>query len=103
VKIFDDIEINHSHFNYFIVFICFLLVYAAMSFGDALLPGVIGNAASIGMNLSTFLVASFGFQFFLLGPSRNIPAEIFDENNQAAAIYVGAIFIAIALVIRGGG
>lgn len=51
--------------------------------------------------LGFLFAASFGVVLSLRGTRFDVLNEIFVENNVAAAVLVGAIFIAVALVIGG--
>lgn len=78
------------------------LITYLVSSGSVEQNNIVNMLGGITFNLSLFLCSIFGLQYFQLGIGRDIQAEIFDENNTAAAIYEGALFLAIALVISKG-
>ena len=80
-----------------IAIIIYLLVGGSIEQGS-----VFGMLGGLFFNLSVFLGTVFGLQYYQLGTGRDIQSEIFDEKNLAAALYQGALFIAIALVIGKG-
>lgn len=92
---------NHSQFNALVVIACVLILagayYAGAAGGSGILTAIAGSALNIGL----FLAVAFGLQFFLAGVGRNVLKDIFDEHNTAAAYYIGAIFLALALLIKG--
>ena len=51
--------------------------------------------------IATLLGGAFATLTVLRGTHYDVLEEIFDENNTAAAIVVAAIFVSIALVIKG--
>lgn len=45
------------------------------------------------------LTVVYGLLYFLRGTKYDIHAEIFDQNNLPAAVFVGSIVLALATVI----
>jgi hypothetical protein len=94
--------INEKYFNLAVVGIVVSLVLYLIGFAGVEKNSVIGMLGGIGFNIALLLSTGFGLQYFQLGTNRDIQAEIFDEGNIAAAVYQGAIWIALALVIAKG-
>lgn len=94
--------INEKYFNIGIVIATIGLLWFLISNGTVGHEAILGNLAGVGFNLSLFFAASFGIQFFQLGLGRNVQSEIFDENNIAAGIYQGFLFLAIATIVAKG-
>jgi len=69
--------------------------------GGAYLPAIVGLFASMANQVAFFLVILFTFQYFQGGTELNIQRKIFEEGNIAAAIYQGAIVLALAMLISG--
>lgn len=93
---------NHKHFNYgFITLTLGIIAYLIVG-GNVDKNSIVGMLGGISFNVALFLATAFGLQFFQLGTGRDIQSEIFDEENIAASIYQGFLFLAIAIVISKG-
>ena len=95
-------RLDEAWFNGVIALLTIGIIFYLIASGAVIVPAVIGMLGGIAFNVSLFLLIAFGLQKFQLGTKRDIPAEIFDENNTAAAIYQGMLFVAIAIVISRG-
>lgn len=83
----------------FSVVVCVLATVSAFFFAPW---GGVSEIITLRLMYLGFLFASsFGVIFVLRGTRFDVLKEIFEENNMAAALLVGSIFIAVALVIRG--
>ncbi len=78
---------------------CSIFAVAALFF----LPNSWVGAAEIVtlhlMQIALLLAFAFGTLFFLKGTRYDIHKEIFEENSISAAVYAGAIILALAMVI----
>ena len=92
-------KLDHTIFNGLMVAAAAGIVGFLIKAGSVETSSVLGMFGSTLFNLSFFLCATFGLQYFQLGIGRNIQEEIFDEHNMAAALYQGFLFIAIAIII----
>jgi len=95
-------KLNETFFNSVIGLLTLGVIFYLIASGAVVGSAVIGMLGGIAFNLSLFLIVAFGLQKFQLGTKRDIPAEVFDESNIAAAIYQGLLFVAIAIVISKG-
>jgi len=95
-------KVNEKIFNSLALIVTGGLLYVLVQKGIVEGQSIVSNLTAILFNLVIFLVAAFGLQFFQLSFKRDIQAEIFDQNNVAAAIYQGFLFLALAVVISKG-
>ncbi len=77
------------------------LTVTASIYGGAYLPAILGVFAAMANQVSFFLVVLFTLQYFQGGRNFKINDKIFEDGNIAAAIYQGAIVIALSLLISG--
>lgn len=92
--------INHTAFIALVAVLCGLLILAAYAVGVIPGAGIVTVTASSALALALFLVAAFGLQFFLGSVSFDVLA-IVARDPVALAHYVGALFISIALCVKG--
>ena len=83
----------------FTLLICFLATMFAFFFAPY--DGVTEIVTLRLIYVAFLFAASFGVVLSLRGTEFDVLNEIFTENNMAAAVLVGSIFIAVALVIGG--
>lgn len=83
----------------FTTLICLLATTCALFFAPY--DGVTEIVTLRLIYLGFLFAASFGVVLSLRGTRFDVLREIFVENNVAASVLVGAIFIAVALVIGG--
>lgn len=95
-------KINETWFNGAVTVLTLGIIFYLIASGSVVVPAVVGMLGGIAFNVSLFLILAFGLQKFQLGTKRDIPSEIFDENNVAAAVYQGMLFVALAIVISRG-
>lgn len=93
---------NEKHFNIGVCVIVIAIVGYMVGFGNVDKNSVIGILGSIGFNLALLLSIGFGLQYFQLGTDKDIQSEIYQNENLAAAVYQGAIWISIAITISKG-
>jgi hypothetical protein len=94
--------INEKYFNIGVIVATALILGGLVIGGVIEKTSVMGNLAGVGFNLSLFLGAVFGLQYFQRGTGTDIGSEIFDEGNIAAGIYQGFLFLSIATIIAKG-
>lgn len=92
-------KLDQKHFNIGIIITAITVVICLIQGGTVDQNSVFGMVGSTLFNLGGFLAAAFGLQYYQLGTGRDIQKEIFDDNNIAAALYQGFLFLAIALII----
>jgi uncharacterized membrane protein YjfL (UPF0719 family) len=93
---------NEKFFNITLAVVVSTLIGFLIFSGSIDKNSVLGMLGAVGFNLVLFLSTAFGLQYFQLTQDRDIQQEIFDENNIAAAIYQGFLFLGIAIVIAKG-
>lgn len=80
-----------------------IVVLTAAAGGYFLAPGRELALADIVLvkvvTLSVFLITALGMLYTLKGTRYDVLREIFDENNNAGAIFSGLLLVAIALVL----
>lgn len=92
--------INHTAFIAAVAVLggCFIL--AAYAVGIIPAEGVVTVAAGSVLALALFLVVAFGLQFFLGGVGLDV-LKIVSREPVALAYYVGALFISLAILLKG--
>ena len=92
-------KINEKHFNIgFVLATLGIILYLVLG-GTIEKDSIIGMLGAINLNLSIFFISSFGLQYFLKDINLNILDEIVDKKNIAASIYMGFLFLSIAIII----
>lgn len=101
IKGFLDAKgINHTAFIAAVAVLGGLFILAAYVVGIIPGAGVVTVAAGSIMALALFLVSAFGLQFFLGGTGLDV-LKIVAREPVALAYYVGALFISLAIVLKG--
>jgi hypothetical protein len=95
-------KVNHTVYTTVIVAATLGLVAFVLHIGQTDLSQVITMFTGIMFNVAIFLAVVFSLQFFQFKIGTDIQQEIYEENNTAAAIYQGLIFVSIAIVISKG-
>lgn len=93
--------INHTQFNALVVVVCALVLAFAFKLGAASGAGIVTALAGSALNIALFLAVAFGLQFFMAGVGTDVNKKIFDDMNIAAAYYMGALMLSLALLIKG--
>lgn len=93
---------TEKHFNYGFGLATLGVIFYLIAGGGVDGNSVVGMLGGVAFNVAIFLATVFGLQYFQLGTGRDIQQEIFDDNNIAASIYEGMLFIALAIVIAKG-
>lgn len=93
--------VNHSQFILLVVLLCAVMLLAAYKAGATGSTGILVALAGTALNVGLFLAVAFLLQFTMAGLNVDIPNEIFRKHNTAASYYMGALFIALAMLIKG--
>lgn len=92
-------SIGTKTFNLILAIIAIILTSLVATWGGAHLPAIFSLFSAAVNNISLFLLVLTTFQYFYGGEKLNVMKKIFDDGNVAAAIYMGFVALAFAILI----